>query len=75
MYTLLFFFCFFFWLKSDIYTQFYSSFEVRPSENDLADQTSLISEAVKRNDALTKSKVCGVSALKNHFTVSSLRRS
>lgn len=34
----------------------FSSFEVRPSEKDLADQTSLISEAVKRNDALTKSK-------------------
>ncbi|EXB81085.1 PHD finger-containing protein [Morus notabilis] len=34
----------------------FSSAEIRPSENDLVGHTSLISGAVKRNDALTKSK-------------------
>lgn len=36
----------------------YSLYEVRPSENDLLEHTTLISEAVKRIDALAKCKVC-----------------
>lgn len=34
------------------------SFEPRPSENDLLDHMDLISEVVKHDDILAKSKVC-----------------
>jgi len=33
-------------------------YEVRPSQNDLVDHLPLISEAIKRDDTLVKSKVC-----------------
>ncbi|XP_052177141.1 protein ENHANCED DOWNY MILDEW 2-like isoform X3 [Diospyros lotus] len=41
----------------DHLSKVFSSYEVRPSENDLIDHMSLISEAVKRDEMLAKSKV------------------
>lgn len=35
----------------------YSSYETRPSENDLIDHTTFISEVVKRDETLANSKV------------------
>ncbi|XP_028065711.1 protein ENHANCED DOWNY MILDEW 2-like isoform X3 [Camellia sinensis] len=40
----------------DYLSKVFSLYEVRPSENDLIDHTTLISEAVKRDETLAKSK-------------------
>ncbi|KAF4395963.1 hypothetical protein F8388_013132, partial [Cannabis sativa] len=40
----------------DHMSKVFSSFEVRPSKNDLVDQKSLIIEAMEKNDILAKSK-------------------
>ncbi|PON94145.1 DNA (cytosine-5)-methyltransferase [Trema orientale] len=40
----------------DHLSKVFSLYEVRPSENDLVDHTTLISEAVERNEALSKSE-------------------
>ena len=37
---------------------FCSSYEVRPSENDLVDCKAMIEEAIKHDEQLTKSEVC-----------------
>lgn len=36
----------------------FSLYDIRPSENDLLDHLSFISEAVKRDETLRKSEVC-----------------
>lgn len=47
---------------------FYRLYEVRPSPKDLADQTSLIAEAIDRDDSLEKIKVCDFQdGLKTYF--------